>query len=122
MRTKIIILLTSLSIGMLALPVSASAETHPKPASSSQTHSTSQPAGTSQSSSDPGSNLANWLKSWVGALFGVIVGAVGLGAVAKRSVAEGLALLLVALIVGGFVIAPETMNSLTQSVWTRIAG
>ncbi|HEY7891225.1 MAG TPA: hypothetical protein VIC05_03360 [Solirubrobacteraceae bacterium] len=119
MRMNIIIFLVTAAISLFAFPMTAVAVSTSKPVAAAQSSSASQPAS---SRSDPGSNLAGWLKSWVGALFGVVVGAVGLGAVAKRSVGEGLALLLVALIVGGFVIAPDSMNTLTQAVWAKIAG
>jgi hypothetical protein len=118
MRIRLTIFIASMAIGLFTAPVTAMAATKtPTTTSSTQTQ-----GATPSSSSDPGANLAGWLQSWVGALFGVVVGVVGLGAVAKRSVAEGLSLLLVALIVGGFVIDPSAMNTLTQSVWSKIAG
>lgn len=120
MRIRFIIFIASMAIGLFTVPMTASAATN---TTSQTTKALTETQGSqAASSTDPGSNLANWLKSWVGALFGVVVGVVGLGAVAKRSVAEGLALLLVALIVGGFVLDPSAMNSLTQSVWSKIAG
>jgi uncharacterized membrane protein len=119
MHTKLTIFLASLALGMFALPMTAMAVDSTPTAPQSQTNKASTPAG---ETSDPGTNLTNWLQGWVVGLFGVIVGMVGLGAVAKRSVGEGLALLLVALIVGGFVIAPTDMNALTNSVWAKIAG
>jgi hypothetical protein len=118
MRTKITIFLASLTLGIVAMPMTAMAIPG-TPTSSAEA------AGSSAAASEndnPGTNLSAWLKGWVTGLFGVIVGVVGLGAVAKRSVGEGLALLLVALIVGGFVIDPGDMNSLTQAVWSKIAG
>ena len=120
MRIRFIILIASTAIGLFTAPVVASAAV--PGGSTQQTKTSTEAQGSQSSSADPGSNLANWLKSWVGALFGVVVGIVGLSAVAKRSVAEGLALLLVALIVGGFVLDPSAMNTLTQSVWSKIAG
>jgi predicted lipid-binding transport protein (Tim44 family) len=119
MRTKTTIFLASLSLGIFALPMTAVAATKTTPASQAQAQNSSAPAA---ESSDPGSNLSKWLQGWVAGLFGVVVGIVGLGAVAKRSVGEGLALLLVALIVGGFIVAPADMNTLTSSVWAKIAG
>jgi hypothetical protein len=117
MRTKITIFTACLAIGVFAMPMTAVA------IPGTPTSKQSQPQGSpAPSESDPGSNLTGWLKGWVTGLFGVIVGMVGLGAVAKRNVGEGLALLLVALIVGGFVIAPPEMEALTTSVWTKIAG
>jgi hypothetical protein len=124
MRTRGVIFLISMTIGVLAMPASALAVNPTAaraPAARSAPARPTAPAA-APSGADPGSNLATWLKSWVGALFSVVVGVVGLGAVAKRSVGEGLALLLVALIVGGFVIAPDAMNSLTQNVWAKVAG
>lgn len=121
MRFRFTIFIASMAIGVFTVPMTAVAATKGNTQQTKAPTETQAPTAPG-SSADPGSNLANWLKSWVGALFGVVVGTVGLGAVAKRSVGEGLALLLVALIVGGFVIDPGAMNSLTQSVWGRIAG
>lgn len=119
MRIRFTIFIASTAIGLFTAPVAAMAVSN----SSTQTKTPAQTQSSpSASSADPGSNLAHWLEGWVGAMFGVVVGMVGLGAVAKRSVAEGLALLLVALIVGGFVLDPSAMNTLTQSVWSKIAG
>jgi hypothetical protein len=118
MRIRFIIIVASTAIGLFTAPVSAMAVSNSNHTTSS---STASQGASSTSSEEPGMNLAKWLKGWVGAMSGVVVGVVGLAAVAKRSVAEGLALLLVALIVGGFVIAPEAMNSLTTAVWSKIA-
>lgn len=123
MRIRFIIFIVSMAVSLFTVPMTALAVGNEKTTSqTTKTQTEAQQSSQAASSSDPGSNLATWLKSWVGALFGVVVGVVGLGAVAKRSVAEGLALLLVALIVGGFVLDPSAMNSLTQSVWSKIAG
>lgn len=120
MRIRFTIFIASTAIGLFTAPMAAMAVTT---STAQQTKAPTQTQGSpSGSSADPGSNLAHWLEGWVGAMFGVVVGMVGLGAVAKRSVAEGLALLLVALIVGGFVLDPSAMNTLTQSVWSKIAG
>jgi hypothetical protein len=117
MRTKITIFLASLTLGIFALPMTAMAV----PGTSTAASETQGAAAAASETNNPGTNLSTWLKGWVTGLFGVIVGVVGLGAVAKRSVGEGLALLLVALIVGGFVIDPGDMNSLTHAIWAKIA-
>jgi hypothetical protein len=73
------------------------------------------------SNSDPGLNLITWLSGWVGGLFAIAVGGAGIAVAARRHVGEGLALMLVALMVGGFIVDPGDMQSLTTAIWHKIA-
>jgi hypothetical protein len=73
------------------------------------------------STPDPGQNLIAWLSGWVGGLFALSIGGAGIAVAARRNVGEGLALLLVAVMVGGFVIDPADMNALTTGIWHKIA-
>ena len=65
-------------------------------------------AATSTTTADPGQNLVVWLSGWVGGLFALAIGGAGIAVAARRHVGEGLALLLVAVMVGGFVVDPAT--------------
>ena len=79
-------------------------------------------AVTSESASpNPGQNLVAWLSGWVGGLFAIAIGGAGIAVAARRHVGEGLALLLVAVMVGGFVVDPADMQSLTTAIWHKIA-
>ncbi len=78
-------------------------------------------APTSAGGADPGHNLIAWLSGWVGGLFALAIGGAGIAVAARRSVGEGLALLLVAVMVGGFVVDPADMNTLTIGIWHKIA-
>jgi hypothetical protein len=78
-------------------------------------------ATTAASSADPGQNLISWLSGWVGGLFALAVGGAGIAVAFRRHVGEGLALLLVAVLVGGFVVDPADMQTLTTGIWHKIA-
>jgi hypothetical protein len=78
-------------------------------------------AATSEGSTDPGVNLVTWMSGWVGGLFALTIGGAGIAVAARRNVGEGLALLLVAVMVGGFVIDPGDMNTLTTAIWHKLA-
>jgi hypothetical protein len=78
-------------------------------------------AATSEGSTDPGLNLVTWMSGWVGGLFALTIGGAGIAVAARRNVGEGLALLLVAVMVGGFVIDPGDMNTFTTAIWHKIA-
>jgi hypothetical protein len=78
-------------------------------------------AATSEGSTDPGVNLVTWLSGWVGGLFALTIGGAGIAVAARRNVGEGLALLLVAVMVGGFVIDPSDMNIFTTAIWHKLA-
>jgi hypothetical protein len=76
---------------------------------------------TSEGASDPGQNLITWLAGWVGGLFALAVGGAGIAVAFRRHVGEGLALLLVAVMVGGFVVDPADMQAFTTAIWHKIA-
>jgi hypothetical protein len=78
-------------------------------------------AATSEGSTDPGVNLVTWLSGWVGGLFALTIGGAGIAVAARRNIGEGLALLLVAVMVGGFVIDPGDMNTFTTAIWHKLA-
>ena len=78
-------------------------------------------AATSEGSTDPGVNLVTWLSGWVGGLFALAIGGAGIAVAARRNVGEGLALLLVAVMVGGLVIDPGDMNIFTTAIWHKLA-
>jgi hypothetical protein len=78
-------------------------------------------AATSEGSTNPGLNLVTWLSGWVGGLFSLVIGGAGIVVAARRHVSEGLALLLVAVMIGGFVVDPSDMNTLTTAIWHKLA-
>jgi hypothetical protein len=68
--------------------------------------------------SDVGRNVETWAK----ALLLGVVALVAIPAIAKRDVTGGLMLALLAVIVGGFAFAPETVKSVISGIWRSIAG
>lgn len=112
-RLQALLILTAALLGVLLLAQPAYAVSTITQASSAVT--------SSASSSDPGLNLVTWLSGWVGGLFALAIGGAGIAVAARRHVGEGLALLLVAVMVGGFVVDPSDMNALTTAIWHKIA-
>jgi hypothetical protein len=111
-RLRLLLLLGAVVVGILSLATPALAvDTAVKAAS----------AATSEGSTNPGQNLVTWLSGWVGGLFSLTIGGAGIAVAARRHVGEGLALLLVAVMVGGFVIDPGDMNTLTTAIWHKVA-
>jgi hypothetical protein len=112
-RLRVLVVLGVVLLGALSLAAPAFAvDTALKAASATTAES---------SSTDPGLNLVTWLSGWVGGLFAIGVGGAGIAVAARRHVGEGLALLLVALMVGGFVVDPSDMQTLTTAIWHKIA-
>jgi hypothetical protein len=109
---RVLMVLTVTALGALSLADSALAvNTFAKVSS----------ATTSEASTNPGVNLVTWLSGWVGGLFALAIGGAGIAVAARRHVGEGLALLLVAVMVGGFVVDPADMNTLTTAIWHKVA-
>lgn len=76
----------------------------------------------SESAKAAGTNIGDILKSWGGSLLLAIAGLRGLVALAKRDFGEGISLLAIAVVVGGFVYAPDQVKGLIVSLWRPISG
>jgi hypothetical protein len=114
-RPRVLLVLGVVLLGILSLAAPALAvSTVVQAAGAAKT-------ATSEGSTDPGLNLVTWLSGWVGGLFALTIGGAGIAVAARRNVGEGLALLLVAVMVGGFVIDPGDMNTFTTAIWHKVA-
>jgi len=109
---RVLMVLTVTALGALSLA---------DPALAVNTFAKVSSATTSEASTNPGVNLVTWLSGWVGGLFALAIGGAGIAVAARRHVGEGLALLLVAVMVGGFVVDPADMNTLTTAIWHKVA-
>ena len=69
-----------------------------------------------------GQNIGNIVKAWGAALLLGMAGLMGLAALAKRNVAEGLTLLGIVLLVGGFIFADGAVKTFVQSIWGAFTG
>ena len=69
-----------------------------------------------------GQNIGNIVKAWGAALLLGMAGLMGLAALAKRNVAEGLTLLGIVLLVGGFIFADGAVKAFVQSIWGAFGG
>jgi hypothetical protein len=111
-RFRVLLVLAVAAFGVLSLA---------NPALAVETAAKASSAAASTTTADPGQNLVVWLSGWVGGLFALTIGGAGIAVAARRHVGEGLALLLVAVMVGGFVVDPGDMNTLTTAIWHKIA-
>lgn len=64
-----------------------------------------------------GKNIADTLKLWAGALFGGVTGIMAIFYLAARKVGPALGFVALAMLVGGFVFAPELMGDLSESIF-----
>src|SRR5262249_27722776 len=80
------------------------------------------PSSGGGSAVDAGDNLGRILKSWGAAVLLGVAGLRGLAALVRRDVTEGVTLLAIAVIVGGFIYAPDQVKGLIQSLWQPISG
>lgn len=72
--------------------------------------------------SDIGRNVGREVSTWAKALLFGIVALVALPTIAKRDVAGGMVLAFLAIIVGGFAFAPDTVKTVIDAIWRSIAG
>ena len=73
------------------------------------------------SARDVGRNVGGLLKEWAGWLFGGVTAIVAIPYLARRDVAGGLVFTLIALIVGGFVLAGPTVAQIIESIYKLAA-
>lgn len=69
-----------------------------------------------------GNNIGNIVKAWGSSLLLGIAGLMGLAALARRNVAEGLTLLGIVVIVGGFIFADGAVRTMVESLWGAMSG
>lgn len=72
--------------------------------------------------SDIGRNVGREVSTWAKALLFGVVALVALPTIAKRDVAGGMVLAFLAIIVGGFAFAPDTVRNVIDAIWRSIAG
>lgn len=72
--------------------------------------------------SDVGRNVGREVSAWAKALLFGVVALVALPTIAKRDVAGGMVLAFLAVIVGGFAFAPDTVKTVIDAIWRSIAG
>jgi cobalamin synthase len=72
--------------------------------------------------SDVGRNVGREVSAWAKALLFGVVALVALPTIAKRDVAGGMVLAFLAIIVGGFAFAPDTVKTVIDAIWRSIAG
>lgn len=80
-----------------------------------------EPALAAGSARDVGRNVGGLLKEWAGWLFGGVTAIVAIPYVARRDVAGGMVFTLIALIVGGFVLAGPTVAQIIESIYKLAA-
>lgn len=76
-----------------------------------------EPALAAANAQDVGKNLGTLLKEWAGWLFGGVTAIVAIPYVARRDIAGGMVFAMVAVIVGGFVLAGPTVAEIIQSIY-----
>lgn len=72
--------------------------------------------------SDIGKNVGDELQSWAKGLLLAVAALVALPALAKRDVSQGLVIVLLVVIVGGFVYATTPVQNTISTMWNTVAG
>jgi cobalamin synthase len=72
--------------------------------------------------SDVGRNVGREVRTWATALLLGIAGLMAIPVLAKRDVNGGLILVLLVILVGGFVFAPNEVRSVVDGLWKAIGG
>jgi hypothetical protein len=76
----------------------------------------------SLAASDVGRNVGKEVDAWAKAILLGVVALVALPAIARRDLAQGLVIALLAALVGGFVFAPGAVKDMIASLWKAIGG
>ena len=69
-----------------------------------------------------GTNVGNALLAWGKALLFAIAAIMGIGALVKRSVGEGVTILIIVLILGAFLYDQTDMETLIHNLWSAVGG
>ena len=72
--------------------------------------------------SEVGKNVGREIKTWASAILLGIAGLVAIPVIAKRDVNGGLVLILLVVLVGGFVFAPDEVRTVIDGLWRAIGG
>jgi hypothetical protein len=79
-------------------------------------------AGSSHAFESGGQNVGNALAAWGKALLFSLAAIMGIGALLKRSVSEGVTVLIIVLILGAFLYDQSDTEALIRNVWSAIGG
>ncbi len=72
--------------------------------------------------SDVGKNLGQEVGSWAKAILLGVVALVAIPILAKRDMAGGVVVAALAILVGGFVFAPNAVKSVIRDLWSTLGG
>ena len=72
--------------------------------------------------SEVGKNVGREVKTWASAILLGIAGLVAIPVLAKRDVSGGLVLVLLVILVGGFVFAPQQVMAVIDGLWKAFSG
>lgn len=73
-------------------------------------------------SADVGKEAGNLLKSWAGSLFMGVTGIMAVYFLMKRQIAEGMAFVAMAIVLGLFVLAPGEAKNIITDIWQKLGG
>jgi len=76
----------------------------------------------SLAASEVGKNVGKEIQTWGKAILLGVVGLVAIPVLAKRDVAGGAVVMMLAVIVGGFVFAPRAVQGVISGIWRSIGG
>lgn len=79
-------------------------------------------ASGSQAFENGGTNVGNALMAWGKALLFAMAAIMGIGALIKRSVGEGVTILIIVLILGGFLYDQSDTENIIRNLWGAIGG
>jgi hypothetical protein len=69
-----------------------------------------------------GTNVGNALMAWGKALLFAVAAIMGIGALVKRSVGEGVTILIIVLILGAFLYDQTDTETLIRNLWGAVSG
>jgi hypothetical protein len=72
------------------------------------------------STTDIGKNLGDEVSSWAKALLLGVAALVGLPALAKRDLGQSMVVALITIVLGGFIFAGDTVESIIHTMWTTL--
>ena len=72
--------------------------------------------------SEVGKNVGREIKAWASAILLGIAGMLAVPVLAKRDVSGGLVLVLLVVMVGGFVFAPQAVRAVIDGLWRAVGG
>ena len=83
-------------------------------------------AGPASDTSNPGgdisTNVGDWIKSWGQAILLGVAALVGIPALARRDLGQGMVIVLLTILIGGFIYADGAVRGVMKTTWEQIAG